>query len=593
MKPSQLPWKWLLLGPVAVLAVGLAFTPWLLGDTSRFANRIAGNLSAWSGGKVRFTGPVRISLFPEITVRGRLELTDIARLPFVRRIDIKEARASLDLPDLLRGRVRIDVLRLQKPKVQLNEGVTPSGERAPTLVTNLLSNLPVRVLSIRNGRLDLPTQNIKQVFAHIDAGKENGALSILGFFSYGQERVRFTIESGSSTTSSEAAFVPVSITVNSSTLRGKLNSTASFGEVFNLDGGIDAQIDDVRRFLRWVGYQLPDGDSLKNMTLAGTFHFSGSTFAVEDGVFSLDGNRAIGVLAFSPKARPRVEGTLAFDQLVLDPYLGKSSPHPTQTQLPPGQLLLSSVDADLRVSANAISAKSFILGAGGFTLSARNGSVTSEIGELQLCGGRADGRVDLGLAPSKNTLNLAASISEVALEPCLAPLSLGVPLRGTGDLSLDLAADGTSEAGLIADVTGRFKLNVQSGTVPLDLSRFLTTSTPIEVKGWADGGGNNFDRLQADCNVDTGQIHCENLSLQRGEENIAVAGDIDLTKGTMNWTLTAGPAAGPVSVSVPSSAPALSIRGPLAQPSIRRTDRATVGEGRPPANPAPSQVQPH
>jgi hypothetical protein len=182
-------------------------------------------------------------------------------------------------------------------------------------------------------------------------------------------------------------------------------------------------------------------------------------------------------------------------------------------------------------------------------------------------------------------------MSDVSFEHCLAPLALGVPIRGTGDLSLDLSADGSAQADLLADLSGRFKVSARSGTVPIDLSRFLTT-TPVEATGWTDGGSNSFDRLQADCSVNSGQIRCENLTLQRGEESVAVDGSIDLTKGSVDWTLTTGPASGPVSVSVAPSAPALSIRGPLSHPSIRRADRATVGEGRLLGNPAPSLGQP-
>ena len=67
---------------------------------------------------------------------------------------------------------------------------------------------------------------------------------------------------------------------------------------------------------------MPEGNGLKALDLAGTLHFGGATFAVDEGVFTLDGNRAIGVLAFSANARPRIEGTFAFVQLPLDPYLG-------------------------------------------------------------------------------------------------------------------------------------------------------------------------------------------------------------------------------------------------------------------------------
>jgi inner membrane protein involved in colicin E2 resistance len=57
MKPSQLRWKWLLFGLLAVLILVIALIPWLIGDTSRFGDRVAAELSAWTGGDVRFNGP--------------------------------------------------------------------------------------------------------------------------------------------------------------------------------------------------------------------------------------------------------------------------------------------------------------------------------------------------------------------------------------------------------------------------------------------------------------------------------------------------------------------------------------------------------
>ena len=54
MKPSQLPWKWLLVGLLAVLVFAIALIPWLIGDTSRFGDRVASELSAWTGGEVKF-----------------------------------------------------------------------------------------------------------------------------------------------------------------------------------------------------------------------------------------------------------------------------------------------------------------------------------------------------------------------------------------------------------------------------------------------------------------------------------------------------------------------------------------------------------
>ena len=127
MKPSQLRWKWLLFGLLAVLILVIALIPWLIGDTSRFGDRVAAELSAWTGGEVKFTGPVRVSFLPDVSVRGRIELEDSKRLPAVQSLAAREAKVSLDLVDLLRGRITIDALRLLKPHITLRDSATARG----------------------------------------------------------------------------------------------------------------------------------------------------------------------------------------------------------------------------------------------------------------------------------------------------------------------------------------------------------------------------------------------------------------------------------------------------------------------------------
>jgi hypothetical protein len=53
---------------------------------------------------------------------------------------------------------------------------------------------------------------------------------------------------------------------------------------------------------------------------------------------------------------------------------------------------------DLRISAAAIDAGELKLGRGGFTVTAKQGAVAGEVGELELCGGSADGRLNVDLA---------------------------------------------------------------------------------------------------------------------------------------------------------------------------------------------------
>ena len=90
---------------------------------------------------------------------------------------------------LLRGRITIDALRLLKPHITLRDSAmaTAAPANAQTLFTTLLGGAPVRVLHVRKGRIMLPGERggtIKEIYAHLDAGKETGAVSGFGSFSY-------------------------------------------------------------------------------------------------------------------------------------------------------------------------------------------------------------------------------------------------------------------------------------------------------------------------------------------------------------------------------------------------------------------------
>ena len=93
MKPSQLRWKWLLFGLLAVLIFVIALIPWLIGDTSRFGDRVAAELSAWTGGEVKFTGPVRVSFPARCLDQGPDRAQDSKRLPAVQSLAAKKPKS--------------------------------------------------------------------------------------------------------------------------------------------------------------------------------------------------------------------------------------------------------------------------------------------------------------------------------------------------------------------------------------------------------------------------------------------------------------------------------------------------------------------
>ena len=596
MKPRQWSWRWLLIGVIPLALILLLLLPLLIGDTAQVSGRIAASLSAWTGGEVSFSGPLRVRYFPDVSVRGALVMRDTKRLPLVRAVTTKQAKITLDLGQLLLGHLRIDSLRLVRPRITLKTDAI-SAETPQAIVTNLLSGGPIGALHVRDGRIDLQSpsshETIDNLYAHFDledANSLSARMSGFGSFEFKREEVRFT----SGATISKDALPAVDLDLVSSFGRAHLRGNASFQEGFSLDGPIDVDIADTRGLLRWLGVDIAEGQSLKTFAAVGTGHVSGASLAVDEGSFTLDGNKAVGVLAITAGQRPHVEGTLDFDRFVTDPYLPPGASDDVTASLPDrtidplsSWILLRSIDTDLRISAREIVARSIKFGNGGFTITAKDGAVATEIGEMEMCGGAATGRLSIEPGALPRAL-LTASFNDIALRPCMEMLGLGIPLEGTGRIDAEFGGEGRDAGELLRQLIGNVTVTAQIGSLPVDLQRLTRTPTPIEADSWSTSRGMPFETLQAECRLADTVMWCRRLDIRGPIAIVRGSGDIDLARGSLDWRLDVGGVVKEVTEDTDRDLTSISIRGPAAQPVIRPADRPTLGDGSTPqtgANP--------
>lgn len=601
MKPRQIPWKWLLLGLITLLIAGLAVLPRLLADSTQLASRVTDALSAWTGGEVKLTGPLRVHYFPDVSIKSGFELTNVSRLPLVKSISAKDAKVSIDLVELVFGRIRIDALRLFKPEITLKEVPTlvmGPDQTVQARLANLLTGAPIGVLRLRDGTLYLPTatgtEAIKKIDARFDASSGTGTMSSFGSFELRDETVGFVLDCGAAAGTEDGIRIPVNLTFTSKPLTAKVTGTASFSNGLQLEGDVQADMENARRFFRWAGIALPLGRSLQKLSAAGTARWNGSTLTFDDGTFSLDGNKAVGLLAVTPGPRPRIDATLDFERLAIDPYFGGSEmPLPAQADVLEGALI-KYFDADLRISAAEMTAPMIKLGRGGFTISTKDGVLSSEVGELELCGGEASGRVGIDLSGEVAKANIVASLDDMPVEGCLAASFL-VPLKGTTSLKAELSGEGRTYAELIQALSGGLKVNAANGAIPLDLARLLAAApTPLDGAGWSGNSVTLFDSLNADCRLAGGHIWCDTFNMQTRRGVIAGSGNVDMAQATLDWSLFVASNAQPLKASQLSAEtpPRISISGALAQPMIRRTDRPTLGDGSLPTGATANQISP-
>jgi hypothetical protein len=408
MKPRQLAWKWLLFGLLATIIAGAIFYH-MLPDSTRVANRVAAELSAWTGGKAAFSGPVQVRYFPDVSIRGKFELSGGTRLPFVKSIVAREAKVSLSLIDLLRGRVSIDALRLVRPRIvltQTDKKLAMQAQESRNLADALFAHGSVRVIHVRDGTLvfrsDSGLEVVKDIDAHLDGSDGQGSVSSFGSFVLRDETVRFALDSSALTKDAETSTLPLTLTLTSAPLNVKIAGKAMFGKTATLSGDMQAEIDNVRRFAVWSGINVPNGSNLNGFGL-GRLPLPAHA-DVRRWQFHLDNS----LPDCSQSATPRIEAQW-LSTAVLDLSggdRGRSADRPT---VRPG--VASAFDADFAPGAiDADEARAWR-----FHDHGKRRCDRSEVSEFELCGGTASGRLNADDS-SDQRLSLAASVADVAID---------------------------------------------------------------------------------------------------------------------------------------------------------------------------------
>jgi len=597
MKPRQRPWKWLLVGLVVIVIAGLALLlPHQLGTSSELRDRVAAALSDWSGGTVTLTEPLEVRYFPP-SLRGGFVLSNATNLPAIRNITAPDFKVTLDFPELLMGRVELDALRLGKPTITLKATAGEGAGERPfaAMLADALIDPPLEAVRIRRGTVKWASGKrlIGKLDIRLSAHGRSGVLAALGSFDFNGEEVAVSLDSGKIKETDAEKTAPVTIKVTSAPVTARFSGTVRAADGLEGSGGMEAVLPDARRFLNWVGVSIPEGNSLKNFAASGTVHWSGSTMTFDDGTFELDGNEAVGLFSLTASARPRVEGTLAFETLMLDPYFGGGDASAQETA-DFDEFLLKHLDADLRISAGEMSAAGLKLGRGGFTINAKDGTISGEIGELDLCGGQASGRVGFDLSGARTIASMVGTLSDIAIDTCLQPFALGVPLKGLSTLKLDVSSGGATHGELVRGLVGEVKITAQNGAVPIDFPELSATSSSGS-DGWSRGAGTDFTSLEADCSLSAGHLWCRSFRMQTPRGLVSGSGGMDVAKQTLDWDFLIADPVAPLDASqlVMETPPRVTLHGSLFDPLIQRANRPTLGAGSPEIDPKSTSAAPH
>ncbi len=532
-----------------VLLVGLAFflslriaAPYLI-STGFVRSGIEDALSKWTGYHAEIKGNPVLEFWPT----PRITLNDVTIRQPQQSGDkllgrIESLSADFSLIDALRGRTRFHEFHLLRPSLALTRdenglidwsyagllaraiaGVTEENG-AEVLAPRL--DAEIGAVTVEDGTLTVTDTQTGEVY-HFDSvaadiawpklSRPISAVLIARF--NGQDlKVDFSSASPLLVFAGKNAEMKASITSNLMTAR--FQGVGSMVSLSSISGNINASFPDVPALLQWSGRSIPGVESLHSASMASDVMSASNGFRFNNLSMKLNDASATGVMDFTiaPGKRPKIGGTLAFDQMNLKPFLDAFAlrlaaggigdmllPNP----LGPLQLL----DLDVRLSARQAQMGIFSLADVGASVIVAGEEAKFDIGDSQFEGGEMTAHLEATRRDFDGGGKLQLSIHDADFNALADKLKLKGPLpHAIGSLDLSLETPKAIWTTGLADVTGKLKFWTGAGSIPgVDMTavRAQAADKPFFSLSSAANGSFAFDRLdlQADFANGTAEIH--------------------------------------------------------------------------------------
>ncbi len=490
-------------------------------------------------------------------------------------------------------------LVLDRPIISIEVAASNGAPREADLMATLTSvmariaALDVQGLIIQNGLVRLQSGAVEpEVLTDVDlqiTPQRKTSATVSGQITYLGQRLNL-----SATVTRQAANAaehrwPVQATVSSSLFEARFDGVLGEEKGLRLNGTIDISSPRLREIALWIGVGAPRAGNLEAMRLRGALDWTGGSMAFSQATLTLDGNEGVGAVSVTRAGgRTAVEGTLAFKQLNLKPYIASTmvertllAPIFAATRPPEIASLLDSIDADLRISCDTLVVPGIETGQGAIAVTLKKGKLLADVAELAIEDGVFKGQLVVERAGKGPRYGLSGKLEGVEAGRLLQRTLGRNPLQGRADITMNLTTAGDTSEELIAGLRGKGQIDMRAGgRLGLDLKALAQSAKRGEVRGWQAAGiaTTGLDGLSLRLDVQQGVVHAAILHAKSGTSTFAGGGTIDLPVQSLDFTLSIGttdPALRPAVTDV------LAIRGPWSAP-IAKIEHHGEAHHRPP-----------
>lgn len=394
----------------------------------------------------------------------------------------------------------------------------------------------------------------------------------------------------------------VTIAIDGALMRFALN-----GQLYDLPGprlkAEDAALttSNMTTLLSWLGLA-SSGQGVSQFEAKSSFEWSGSTIALDNGSFKIDGNQAEGRMTFDLAAPgSSIDATLAFDVFDITPYLTPSTVAEKSKALmlnlwdvmqnaiygsKENQQALADIHADLRISVQTLRLADRTLGSGAAVVLLRDGKLQADFADVTLVdGAKGNAQFQSDITGYLPSYGLRGKFTEIDLGRLTTTWFDKRLLDGTGDLAFDLEAEGRTHAQMLATLSGEARLRSRRGaTIGLDLASLFAKSKATPSDGWGSfvADTSAIDTLILDLKASRGSIETKAVKARQGRTLMIADGtlrlrdlvlDLILSRQTLDETATTRTVSAPLT----AGQEALQFHGPLFKPIIRYIGPADRG----------------
>ncbi|MGZ2482193.1 AsmA protein [Rhizobium pisi] len=532
--------------------------PYLI-STGFVRSGIEDALSKWTGYHAEIKGNPVLEFWPtpritlnQVTIRQPRESGDKLLG------SIESLSADFSLIDALRGRTSFHEFNLLRPNLALTRDENGlidwsyagllaraiSGVRYENGAEVLDPDLDAEIgaVTVEDGALvvtDIRTGNIyhfDSVTADIAWPRLSGAISAVVIARINGEDLKVDYASRQPLLAFAGRNAETRTSITSNLLTAHFQGIASIASISALSGNINATIPDMPALLTWSGKSIPGIGTLKSASLESDIMSSGSGLRFNNLSLSLNDASATGVMDLftQPGKRPKIGGTLAFDEMNLKPFLDAfalrlaagEAKEISSGMSEPLQLL----DVDVRLSARRAQMGLFELSDVGASMIVAGGEAKFDIGDSQFEGGEMTAHLEATKRDFDGGGKLQLSIRDADFAALAERLQLKGPLPlATGSLDLDLQSSKAIWTAGLGDVTGKLHFWTREGTIPgIDAGALRTQAAekPFFPLSAAASGAFSFDRLNLQANFANGSAEIHDAHITGATQTLTLSGVI-------------------------------------------------------------------